>query len=74
MPYTSIDQLPDPVRNSLPQPAQRIFMKAFNSAYDSLETADEVPAFKIAWSAVKRRYHKVEGRWVKKESQKRRTH
>jgi cation transport regulator len=67
MPYTSIDQLPDPVRNTLPQHAQRIFVEAFNSAYAHLKPGqDEVPAFKIGWAAVKKTYEKVNGRWRRK--------
>lgn len=67
MPYTSPDELPDSVRNNLPVAAQRIFVKAFNSAYaDLAPDEDEVPAFKIAWSAVKKNYEKREGKWQKK--------
>ncbi len=66
MPYSSVDQLPDPVRHSLPAPAQHIFMEAFNSAYHEHHGEDEVVAFKIAWSAVKKSYEKKNGKWVKK--------
>lgn len=67
MPYSSVDQLPPHVRNHLPVSAQRIFVKAFNSAYDKLEPGqDEVPAFKIGWAAVKKTYEKRDGKWVKK--------
>ena len=69
MPYTSTDQLPDPIRNNLPKGAQAIFVKAFNQAYARLKPGqDEVPAFKIGWSAVKRIYEKREGKWRKKAS------
>jgi cation transport regulator len=71
MPYSSVDQLPPHVRDHLPLPAQRIFVKAFNSAYANLEPGqDEVPAFKIAWAAVKRTYEKRGGKWVKKLNKK----
>jgi len=67
MPYVSIEDLPDPVRNSLPSHAQEIFKEAFNSAYYEYEDeADEVRAFKIAWGAVKRTYEKKGGKWVRK--------
>jgi cation transport regulator len=64
MPYSSIDQLPDPIRNNLPPQAQRIFVKAFNHAYAELEPGEEeVSAFKIGWSAVKKSYIKLNGKW-----------
>jgi len=40
-----------------------MFREAFNHAYARYQ-GDEVVAFRIAWSAVKRRYEKIEGRWV----------
>ncbi|MBI2811232.1 MAG: ChaB family protein, partial [Candidatus Melainabacteria bacterium] len=44
-----------------------IFKEAFNSAYEQYESdVDEVRAFKIAWSAVKRTYEKKGGKWVRK--------
>jgi cation transport regulator len=66
MPYTSIDDLPPPVRDNLPKQAQRIFKDAFNKAYHQHEGEDEVVAFKIAWAAVKRSYEKKKGKWTKK--------
>lgn len=71
MPYTSIDQLPDPVRNNLPAHAQKIFVEAFNSAYAEREGDDEVACFKIAWGAVKKTYEKKQGKWVRKEKSSR---
>ncbi|MBS2004057.1 MAG: ChaB family protein [Cyanobacteria bacterium SZAS LIN-5] len=68
MPYVSIEDLPDPVKNSLPLHAQEIFKEAFNSAYHDHENdVDEVRAFKIAWGAVKRTYEKKAGKWVRKK-------
>jgi cation transport regulator len=72
MPYTSIAQLPPPVRDNLPVHAQRIFKDAFNAAYRQHQGEDEVVAFKIAWSAVKRQYQKKSGKWVKKTTTHRR--
>jgi cation transport regulator len=67
MPYSSIDQLPPNVRNHLPEPAQRIFVRAFNSKYYELKPGEsEVAAFKIAWGAVKRKYEKQGDKWVLK--------
>ncbi len=67
MPYVSIEDLPNPVRNSLPSHAQEIFKEAFNSAYYEHENdVDEVRTFKIAWGAVKRTYEKKGSKWVRK--------
>jgi cation transport regulator len=67
MPYSSVEELPPNVRNHLPVSAQRIFVKAFNSAYDDLKSGeDEARAFKIAWAAVKKTFEKRDGKWVRK--------
>lgn len=69
MPYKSTADLPDSVRDNLPQHAQDIFMEAFNSAYDEYgdrgAEGREVTAFKVAWNAVKKKYRKNEktGKW-----------
>ncbi|WP_414830808.1 ChaB family protein [Alteromonas sp. H39] len=74
MPYESRSDLPDSVTSALPKHAQEIFLAAYNNAYeeyakpedrDGDDTREEV-AFKVAWSAVKQRYHKSDsGNWVK---------
>jgi cation transport regulator len=75
MPYSSIDQLPPPVRDNLPEAAQHIFVKAFNAKYAQLKPGEsEVPAFKIAWSAVKRTYEKRDGKWQLKRKRSAREH
>ncbi len=66
MPYTSVRELPDPVRNNLPVHAQKIFKDAFNSAYHGQAHGNEVRCFKIAWSDVKKTYEKRNGKWKKK--------
>lgn len=69
MPYKSISDLPDNVRDVLPRHAQEIFQEAFNSAYDEYAERGaegrEVTAFKVAWAAVKKKYRKNEesGKW-----------
>jgi cation transport regulator len=68
MPYTSIEQLPPPVKNNLPKQAQKIFKDAFNAAYEQHHGDDEVTSFKIAWAAVKRTYEKRNNKWVKKKA------
>ena len=65
MPYPSNEDLPASVRTHLPQGAQDIFRAAFNHAF-ARGYADEASAFRIAWAAVKRRYEKVDGAWVRK--------
>jgi cation transport regulator len=64
MPYSSIQDLPDPVKHSLPKHAQEIFKEAFNSAFHEYEGFDESRAFKIAWGAVKKKYRKTGDKWV----------
>ncbi len=74
MPYTNKSELPDSVKNNLPESAQEIYLKAFNSAWNEYkdpdkrrgnETQEEV-AHKVAWSAVKKEYQKDQnGKWVK---------
>lgn len=62
MPYTTINELPEGVRNVLPPHAQDIYKEAFNSAYDTYDKPDErrgddsreETAHKVAWSAVKK--------------------
>lgn len=67
MPYKTTHDLPDSVRNALPAHAQAIFKEAYNNADDEYkdssdrrspgESREEV-AFKVAWSAVRRKYEK----------------
>jgi len=67
MPYDSIQDLPNNVRNPLPKHAQEIFLAAFNNAYDEYD-GDEDRARKVAWSAVKQKYEKGDdGDWHKKD-------
>lgn len=54
---------PASVKGHLPPAAQDIFGEAFNRAF---ERYDEATAFRVAWAAVKRRYAKVDGEWVRK--------
>ena len=66
MPYDSTKDLPEAVKDSLPSHGQEIFKEAFNSA--SKEYDEEETAFKVAWSAVKKKYEKNDdGDWVEKE-------
>ncbi len=65
MPYKSNRDLPESVREHLPEHAQDIYREAYNSAYDEYGH-DEARAHRIAWGAVERQYHKTpEGKWVR---------
>lgn len=73
MPYKTNKDLPDNVKNVLPDHAQDIYREAFNHALEEYQdpkkrrqggNAEEV-AFKVAWNAVKNKYHKQGDKWVK---------
>lgn len=72
MPYKTREDLPESVRGALPMHAQEIYMEAFNNAWEQYKdpsdrrgNADhEETAHKVAWSAVKKSYHKsADGTW-----------
>lgn len=75
MPYKSNSELPETVRENLPDHGQDIYREAFNSAWEEYadpserrgnESREEV-AHKVAWSAVKKVYEKdSRGNWVEK--------
>ncbi len=79
MPYDSRSELPDSVKDNLPDHAQEIYMEAFNSAWDEYEDPEErrgddsreETAHQVAWSAVKEEYEKDEesGEWKKKDEE-----
>ena len=63
MPYRKVGDLPKGVSDHLPEHAKRIYMKAFNSAWD--QYGNEESAHRVAWNAVKTKYHKgASGKWV----------
>lgn len=73
MPYDSKRELPENVRNVLPEDAQEIYMAAFNDAWDEYadpedrrgDQSREQAAHQIAWSAVKQSFEKRDGEWQK---------
>jgi cation transport regulator len=69
MPYATNQDLPDSIKNSLPDSAQSIYRNAFNSAYEK-EPSDE-KASKIGWGAVKNAgWEKTSGgNWMKNNSE-----
>jgi cation transport regulator len=77
MPYATIKDLPDSVRENLPKHAQEIYLAAFNSAWEEYKdpkerrgkASREETAHKVAWAAVKDKYEKddASGKWKAKE-------
>lgn len=74
MPYGKISELPEQVKNALPEHGLEIYRAAYNNAWDEYkkpadrqgEDSREETAHKVAWSAVKKVYHKNDsGTWVK---------
>ena len=76
MSYNNLSELPESVRNNLPEHAQEIYLAAFNSAWEQYKDPDdrkgdddrETVAHKVAWSAVKEKYEKQNNRWTEKNS------
>jgi cation transport regulator len=65
MPYENLEQLPNEIKEKLPQGAQQIFMAAFNSA--SSDGMSEQGAMGVAWNSVKNSYEQGEGgKWQHK--------
>ncbi len=76
MPYDSVTDLPDSVRDNLPKHAQEIYKEAYNSAWDEYKVPEdrrgdasrEETAHRVAWGAVKQTYKKGDdGEWREKE-------
>jgi cation transport regulator len=64
MPYGKRTDLPDSVRDNVPAHGQDIYKEAFNSAWEQYDH-DEERAHRVAWAAVKRKFHKNDdGEWV----------
>jgi len=77
MPYEKNKDLPDQVRDNLPQGAQTIYREAYNSAFNQYESAKdrrgdssrEETAHRVAWNAVKEKYSKDDdGEWTRKKN------
>lgn len=75
MPYRTESELPQSVREHLPQHAQEIYRNAFNSARQQYtdpkkrrgRDSREKTAHKVAWGAVEQIYAKDDaGRWRRK--------
>ena len=74
MPYKQLSDLPNSVRDNLPEHAQEIYRAAFNSAWEQYDQPEErrggrsreETAHAVAWSAVEQRYEKDDrtNKWV----------
>ena len=66
MPYKNKEDLPAQVKESLPEHAKEIYLKAFNNAWDQYkepkerrgDESREQTSHKVAWAAVKQTYKK----------------
>ena len=77
MPYKRLSDLPDAVRDNLPEHAQEIYRAAFNSAWEQYDQPEErhggrsreETAHAVAWSAVEQKYEKEPqaDKWVEKD-------
>jgi cation transport regulator len=74
MPYETLNELPESVRDNLPSHAQEIYKEAFNSAWEQYadpekrrdDASREEVAHRVAWAAVKQEYFKNDkGEWVR---------
>lgn len=75
VPYDRNADLPESVREGLPEHAQDIYREAYNSAWQQYKDPEkrrgdesrEATAHQVAWAAVKDKYEKNrQGEWVKK--------
>lgn len=65
MPYKQIDEIPEDIRQQLPEHAQQIFFAAFNAAQDN--GMSEEGARDVAWNSVRNEYEPVKGgQWHRK--------
>ncbi len=75
MPYKTLTDLPESVRNHLPEHAREIYLAAFNSAWEEYaapgdrrgKASREEVAHKVAWAAVKKLYEKKADKWHRKQ-------
>jgi cation transport regulator len=62
MAYDTIEALPENIKSSLPQPAQQVYMTAYNSA--ATDGMSEDNANDVAWNSVKNIFEQGEnGEW-----------
>lgn len=72
MPYQTLTELPDIVKENLPKHAKEIYLAAYNNAWKEYADPDdrrddasrEEVAHRVAWAAVKKKYEKKGEKWV----------
>ncbi|BAB75792.1 ChaB family protein [Anabaena sp. FACHB-709] len=65
MPYQQISELPQEIREQLPEHAQQIFFAAFNAAQS--DGLSEEGAVDVAWNSVRNEYKQDnDGQWQRK--------
>lgn len=70
MTYQQLENLPQEVKEKLPQHGQQLFMAAFNAASEN--GMDEKNATQVAWDSVKNSYQENKnGNWVSVENSER---
>jgi cation transport regulator len=57
--HSQLDQLPQEVKNSLPEDAQRLFLAAYNGFYSNSQ--DKEGALKVAWQTIEHNEHYAKG-------------
>lgn len=77
MPKGQKQDIPESVKNVLPQHAEEIYLEAYKNALEQYKDPQkrrgnaslEETAHRVAWAAVKQKYEKNEqtGKWQKKE-------
>lgn len=67
MPYRTIAELPDAIKNALPEAAQGVFVRVVNRCLADGDS--EESAFRQAWAAVKNGWEKKGGEWVAKHTE-----
>jgi cation transport regulator len=76
MPYDTLSNLPESVKDNLPKHAQEIYLAAYNNAWDEYrdpkerrgDASREEVAHRVAWAAVGKRYDRDdEGTWQPKD-------
>ena len=60
-------ELPDSVKDNLPETAQEIYKEAFNTADDDHQNWEEGRNHQYALGAIKKVYEKKDDKWVKKK-------
>ena len=66
--YKSLEDLPEGITNNLPLRAQEIYQITYNNALALHENELEAKAIahRVAWSAVKQTYERINDAWRKK--------